>query len=289
MGDTAAPWINKLFFRRASFFSIVFVIVSGPFQWLLSFAPYVGGDPSGAVLVIGSLLWGPAAVLGVMVGTVATDFVIGTISIETLCRVPALGLASITAFTVWGRIRPETKRGDSTTRRVVRNFAAYTAVAVVSLSLFAAVLGWALELLSLSSFSIAAPAQLFTVLPLAVGAFPLWAYLEQRVAVGDTVIERVDHRSEHEWGRYRWGLFVVTPVAWLVVGTVVSFVFRATDLVPAERIGRRLTPLATAVLELAGPRGTRIQLLGGGVALLMILWLLWTRHRHGTYLSIRGT
>ncbi|RXK46935.1 hypothetical protein [Halorientalis pallida] len=278
MREKVVSWNKKPSFRRTVSLSIVFVIVSGPFQWLLSFTPFVGGDPSGAVLVIGSLLWGPAAVLGVMVGAVVTDLVIGALSIETLCRVPALGLASITAYTVWGRTRPETKRGDSTIRSIVRNFAAYAAVAVVSLSLFAAVLGWALELLSLSAFSIAAPTQLATVLPLAVVAFPLWAYLEQRVAGRDTVIERIAHRSEHEWGRYRWGLFVVTPVAWVVVGTVVSFVFRATGLVPAERIGRRLTPLATVVLELAGPRGTRIQLLGGGVALLIFLWVFWGKN-----------
>lgn len=274
---------RKRLFRRAVAFAVLYVIVSGPLRWFLAPIPYINGNPEGAALVIGSLLLGPVAAVGGILGSIATDTVAGTVSITTLYRVPAVGLAAVSASTLWRTVGPGEVRKNESLGAHGRQFVRYALVAVVSLTLHAAMYAWSLELLSLYSFSVVAPTLVSSLLPLTIVAFPVWSFLARRIELDDPGAGGIRNGSAGDWGRYRKALLVVTPVVWFVVGTVVSYVFRATNLVPAERIGRRLVPLSTTVLDLAGPQGTRVQILGGVLALLILLWLLNDVNRRGTY------
>ncbi len=270
------PWREASGLRNVLAFAVVYAMVAGPLSWVVSSVAGHGVQSEGALVVVGSLLVGPVAAWGSAVGTVATDLLAGSISLETVSRVPATLLGSVVAYRLWDTFGQHRPTSGSTFRAILRQFGTYVVVALVALSVLVATEAWILELATVSSFSIVVQGRLLGLAWVAVVAFPGWLALRKRMATVEQTGTGERWSADHSFGRRRVVLLVAVPLLWVIVGSLVSFVFRATELVTPERIGRRLGPWATTALGLAGPRGMYLQLIGGCLAVALLVWFLWT-------------
>lgn len=269
------PWRETSGRWRVLAFAVVYALVAGPVSWVVSPVSGYMAHPEGALVVVGSLLVGPVAAWGSAIGTAATDLLAGGVSLETVCRVPATGLGSVVAYRLWDSLGPSRSAPRSRRRAVAREFGRYVVVAVAATATLVATEGWLLEVFSLSSFSVVVPGRFVDLASLAVVAFPGWLALRGRTGSVEWAGSDQDPTAERSLGRRRSAALVAVPVAWVLAGSLTSYVFRAIGSVTPQLVEARLGRWATAILELGGPRGGWLLVLGGVVAVVVVLWGLW--------------
>lgn len=240
-------------------------------RWLLAVTVGLGVRPTGAVVAVAALLLGPAAAPGVFLGTLLAGLATSGI---------ATALASALSVTVGVAIAGMAARdfgpGVSTGPRgwVLR----YVFVVPCAVCIVAATAGLLSGLSGLGSFQLVAGRFLTTNLPLALAVGPVVWYVSRSSDIAAASPEgKRDGPAGDAAGtgfpssaRRRAAVFGVVSVGWVLAGYAAGFLFRATERVPAERIGDRLVPAAGRFLELVGPRGILVQVLLGALALSLL-------------------
>lgn len=260
-------------------------------RWLLTATVGLGVRPTGAVVALGAVLLGPAAAPGAFLGALLAGLATTGIPPALASAVGvaigvALGGAAAEAFGPG-----ETGSGRAWAGR-------YVLVVACAVCVAAAVVALGSDLLGVAPFQLVVERFLARNLPLALAVGPLAWYvtrgsrasgLDLGVGNGSTEPDATGSGSLPDT-RWRAAVFGVVSVGWVVAGYALGFVFRATERVPAERIGDRLVPAAARFLELVGPRGIAIQVLLGLVALSVLFvsvgrpgWAYrgWSRIRRG--------
>lgn len=240
-------------------------------RWLLTATVGLGVRPTGAVVALGAVLLGPAAAPGVFLGTLLAG--LATTGIPTT-------LASAVGVTVGVALGGAAVRefGPGEARSVRAWAARYVLVVPCTVCVAAAAVALGSGLLGVAPFQLVVERFLATNLPLALAVGPLaWYVIERARAGGPDLGVGNGSRTPNTTDpgilpgvRRRAAVFGVASVGWVVAGYAVGFVFRATERVPAERIGDRLVPAAARFLELVGPRGILVQVLLGLVALSVL-------------------
>ena len=260
-------------------------------RWLLTATAGLGVRPTGAVVALGAVLLGPAAAPGAFLGALLAG--LATAGIPTALA-SAVGVA--VAVALGGAAVAEFGPGRTGSGRAWA--AGYVLVVTCAVCVAAAVVALGSGLLGVAPFQLVVERFLATNLPLALAVGPLAWYatrgsrasgLGLGVGNGSTAPDTPGSGLLAD-DRRRAVVFGVASVGWVVAGYALGFVFRATERVPAERIGDRLVPAAARFLELVGPRGIVLQVLLGLVALSVLFvsvrrprWAYrwWVRVRRG--------
>lgn len=248
---------------------IAVLVIETVGRWLLAATLGLWIQPTGAVVTIGAILFGPVVAPGVFVGTLVAGLL-------TSGTVPALASAAAVATGVLLGGVAAAEFGPKRTTNLRSWLLRYVFVASCAVCIVAATDGMLADTLGVAPFQLEAGRFLTTNLSLALVITPVAWYATRRTA-NDEPPRGVDSRGLREPGdesllntRRRAALFGTASIGWVLAGYIVGFVFRATERVPAERIGDRLVPAAARVLELVGPRGIVVQVVLGGVALAVL-------------------
>jgi hypothetical protein len=250
---------------------LVVLLVETAGRWLLTVTVGLGVRPTGAVVAVVALLLGPAAAPGVFLGTLLAGLATSGI---TTALAGALGVTVGVALA--GVAATDFGPGASTGPRgwALR----YAFLVSCAVCIVAATTGLLSDISGLGPFQLVTGRFLTTNLPLALAVGPVVWYVSRSSGVGAAGPERGrDGPADGAAGtgftssaRRRAAVFGVVSVGWVLAGYAAGFLFRATERVPAERIGDRLVPAAGRFLELVGPRGILVQVLLGVLALSLL-------------------
>lgn len=235
-----------------------------------------------AVVVVGCLLYRGLFAVAAGIGHPLVVLLVGNLGLSTLFEVAGFVLAGILAQGLWGRLG----RFSSGTAPGIRSYTQlgeFAVVSVLSIAAFAATMAWGYEILGLFPFVVVGPA-LFASALLAtiVGGVPVLALFAPRLTRTDspstawfrsgapTTPDQATADTTVPWWQ------VVTPIAWLITGTVISASYQIYQLVSVTSfIVRGLKPLREFVdVFLYGPTGSRLQFLVGVVAFALVLHLV---------------
>jgi len=240
-------------------------------RWLLSATVGLGVRPTGAVVAVVAVVSGPAAAPGAFFGALLAG-------LATSGTAPALASAAGVAVAVvltGAAARDFGPDGSTGPRRWTLE---YLFVVTCGVCVAAAASGLLSGLVDVGPFQLVVGRLLATNLPLALAVAPVAWYLSRAPGAAGFGLDGVDTTGSRgttrpgppSSARRRAAVFGVASVGWVLAGYAVGFVLRATERVPAGRIGDRLVPVAGRFLELVGPRGVLLQLLLGLVALSLL-------------------
>lgn len=259
--------------------AVTVLLVETAGRWLLASTVGLGVRPTGAVAAVAAVLLGPGAAPGVFLGALLAGLVTGG-------TVPALvGAVGVVAGTAAAGAAA-TDFGPNASTGVRIWSLRYGFVGSCAVCIVAATSGLLSGLLGLGPFQLVVARFVATNLPFALAVAPVAWYVSRgsgAVGPGPGPADAAPSGNPTTLrflssARRRAAAFGIASVGWVVAGYGIGFLFRATERVPAERIGDRLVPAAARFLELVGPRGVLIQGALGVVALSLIVVSV-SRHR----------
>lgn len=240
-------------------------------RWLLTATVGLGVRPTGAVVAVLAVVFGPAAAPGAFLGALLAGLATGGTA-------PALASAAGVAVGVVLTGAAARGFGPGGTAAPRRWTLEYLFVVTCGVCVAAATSGLLSGLADVGPFQLVVGRFLATNLPLALAVAPVAWYLLRGPGAAGLGLDGVDATGSRETtrsgplssARRRAAVFGVASVGWVLAGYAIGFVFRATERVPASRIGDRLVPAAGRFLELVGPRGVLLQVLLGLAALSLL-------------------
>lgn len=228
---------------------------------LQKLAGSLGVDVRTAVLgiMIGTITFGIIARWGIFFGLLATgvvsgDWVGGAVT----------GLAGVLTAVIFVRLWkfPDPR----SVRRWLLLYLRTVPVVVVVYAVSVVTFG---ELSGILAFDIALVPLVSETLPLAILGLPV-VYTTSRFTAGTDFLV-----VSEPMGQPRRPIAVAVIFLWAIGGYVGSFLFRTVSVVPAERIGEQVHPVAETVLVLSGYQGVRVVLLFNLLAVAVVLSLLY--------------
>lgn len=272
--------------RRTLFLLVGLTAVFVAISYLVSrVAAGTGVLPHGviaAVVIAGCLLYGGPFAVAAGVGHFLFVLLAGELGFSTLFEVAGFVVAGALAWGLWGKLG----RISSGAAPGIRSFAQlgeFAVVSVLAIATFAATIAWGHEILGLFPFVVVGPAlfasALLATIVVGVPILALFAPRLTRTGAPSTAwfrsgVPTTPDQATAETTVPWWQ--VVTPIAWLVTGTVISASYQIYQLVSITSfIVRGLKPLHEFVdVVLYGPTGSRLQFLVGVVAFALVLHLV---------------
>jgi signal transduction histidine kinase len=191
--------------------------------------------PAGALPIVFSLLFGPAAAWGSMFGNVVGDLVGNTWTQASYFGAAANFVFGYVGYHLWGNLG-RLSSGERPTLRTSSQLIEYAVVVVVTASLVAAIIGWGTEVTGLFPFSVLGVSVVLNNILAGLLLGPPLLYVAYPVADRHDLLyidvmpgRALSDHSPERCHRVAVGLTVVA-VSWLVAGLLVSTLLDGVSL-----------------------------------------------------------
>ena len=245
-----------------------------------SYSPHFA---AGGVLVL-SLLFGPAAAWGSVLGYLGVDIAHGVLGFSSVFGVVGHFLLAYLGYNLWGNLEPLSS-GSEPTMRSRQQIVEYAALAFISLSALITITAWGHVILGILPYFVTVTALLTNHFVPAVVVGPIVLYVfYPRLRASDLVYRGILGSESSMWRTYA-ASFVL--VSWLLLGSVISIGYQIYRQVPYQSFVRRDLESVRAFAEVAfGSTGGRIQAVLGSVLFSALLLVLIY---HGGFASVDRT